>query len=421
MIVDGVAIRTPGIEQIATGYGNCRGAYTWRDGYCYMVSGDSLIRINSDYSVTSLGTIAGTEDCEFSPGQANLVIIVKNGNGYYYNETDGLVQITDTDFISSVSVDYVDGRHVFIPYDGEPAIYSEVDQPSNISPLAFFDAEELPDKNKVCINIQNQLGIGGTDSFEFFRTNINPDIVFTRRDGARVDVGFIGGLTRFGGTFAFIGRQREQAPRIYAMGTGNYQAFSSPAIDEILSGYTESELEACHTIRYEWKGVEVIAFTLTRHTFSYANNVWIYQDSSIDGSIGPWRAKGIAHAYGKYIVGDSDSSKIGILSNVTTEYGYDVEFEVKTFIRDLRDSNFDVTRIEIDCLTGQKLTAETIGLSVSRDGRSWGEFRYKSLGVTGEYGKRVLWQPVGKFENYCGVRIRSTADVQFSLESIQAS
>lgn len=418
--LDNGAIRAPGVELIATGSGECRGSSEWRDGYTYMVSGTSLVRVNSDDTVTTIGTIAGTADCVFSQGQTNLVIIVKGGAGYYYNTTDGLVQITDTDFVPSVSVDFIDGRHVFIPYDGDPAFYSEIDAPGSISPLSFFDAEELPDKNRIVINVQNQIAIGGADSFEFFKTNIDPDVVFTRREGGRVDVGYIGGLTRFASTFAFIGRKRGQAAKIYAMGSGDAQGFSTPAIDEILAGYTDAQKQAAEGYRFEWKGLEILVFTLENHTFAFANGEWVFLDSTLDGLVtGPWRVKGVSYSNNKYIVGDRTSSNIGTLSDVATEYGYDVEFEVKTFIRGERDSNFDITSIEIDCLTGQKLTTETIGISFSRDGRSWSDFSYESLGIIGEYEIRVLWQPVGRFENFCGIRIRSTADVKFSLESIQ--
>ena len=422
VLPDGV-VRMPGINSFATGAGICRGAQTWRDGLAYMVSGTSLIRISSAGVVTTLGTISGTADCIFSPGQTDLVIIVKGGNGYRYNDTDGLVQITDTDYLPSVGVDFIDGRHVFVPDDGDPAIYSEVDAPEDIDGLSFFDAEELPDKNRAVINVQNQLFLGGDDSFEIFRTNIDPDVVFTRREGARTDVGYISGLVRFDGSFAFIGRQRDQAPQIYVMGTGTAQPISTPPIIEILNTqYTADELRECDAFRYEWKGYEVLVFNLARHTLKFCNNLWTYADSNLNGSSeGPWRAKGICYAYGKYIVGDREDDSIGFLDDIETEYGEQLEAEVQTFIRGERDSYTDVTSIEIDALTGQTASNVTIGLSLSRDARTWGEYRYKSLGLTGAYNRRVVWQPVGNIENYLGIRLRVTGNVKFSLESIQST
>lgn len=415
-------IRTPGIEAFTVGSGVCRGASQWRDGYDYQVSGNDLIRINSVGSITVLGTIAGSADCVFSPGQTNLVIVVKGGNGYRYNDTDGLVQITDPDYIPSVSVDFIDGRHVFVPYDGEPAFYSSVDSPGDISPLSFFDAEELPDKNRAVINVQNQLIILGDDSFEVFRTNIDPDVVFTRREGARVDVGYIAGLTRFAGTFAFLGRSREQTARFFVAGAGTAEPISTPAIDEILNDdYTAAEREECEGMRYEWKGTEVLVFTLPRHTFKFANGIWSYADSDLDGTnAGQWRARWISCGAGRYVVGDREGSNIGILSNEPSEYGDRLEAELQTYVRDERNSYIDITKLELDCLTGQAITNKTVGISVSRDARIWSDYHYRTLGLIGKYSQRVLWQPIGQCENYLGIRIRTTADVSFSLEALTA-
>lgn len=416
-------VRTPGIDSFGTGVGTCRGAETWRNGKAYMVSGNSLISIASTGAITNLGTISGTADCVFSLGQVNIVIIVKGGDGYYYNETNGLQQITDTDFLPSASVDFIDGRHVFIPADGSPAFYTEIDNPNSISPLAFFDAEELPDKNKAVINTQNQLIILGDDSAEIFRTNVNPDVVFSRREGSRIDYGFIGGLVRFGNTFAFVGRKRGEAAQIFVMGSGRAEPISSEAVDQLINKeYTGEERAACEAYRYVWDSYEVLVFTFARHTLKFVNGQWVYSSSELNDSVqGQWRVKGICYAYGHYIVGDRDNSKIGKLSDSATEYGEDVEFEVQTYIRDEKNTYFDVNAITLDNLTGQSDTEQTISLRLSKDGRTYYDPIPRSLGLKGEYAKQITWQPVGQVENFLGMKLRSTAPVKFGMESIQAT
>ena len=424
MLSEGGPIRTPGIESLGNGLGACRGAVEWLvDGECYQVSGSYLIRVSSSGTVTSLGVISGSADVVFSQGQANLVIIVKGGDGYYYSSSAGLQQIADPDYLPSVDVDFIDGRHVFIPADGSPAIYSEIDQAGSIEPLAFFDAEELPDKNKAVINVQNQLYIGGEGSFEIFRTNIDPDIVYTRREGARVDVGYAGGKVRFANTFAFLGRMRGEGYRFYLMGSGSATGISNEAIDEILNEeYAAAELEQCDSCRFEYKGIETVVFNLARHSFGFSGGNWFYLDSFVDNQPSVWRGKGIAHVNGKYIIGDRFGSNIGVLKSTQTEYSADTEFELQTFIRSDREANFNLGKIELDCLVGQKLTEQTVGLSISRDGLTWTPFYYVGLGKTGEYKRVVRWQPaggIGSFESYCGIRIRSTGDIKFGLESVQ--
>lgn len=426
-IPEGV-VRFPGTDELLTGDGITRGAATWYvDNKPYYVSGNRLIRIEADFSKTDLGFIAGITDCVFSLGQVNLVIIVQSGKGYRYNETDGLVEITDPDFLPSVSVDFIDGRHVFIPADGSPAFYSEVDEAGTISPLSFFDAEELPDVNKVVINISNQLYIGGEQSFQIFRTNIDPDNVFIPRQGSRVDVGYVSGLIRIRTSFAFIGRRRDEGYKIYVMGSGDAQPISNSTLDELMNEeFTQDQIEAATVDSFEYKGYDVIVFTIADRSFSFLFEMasWSYVDSVLDGTaLGPWQGKGITQAYGRYLVGNRNDSKIGQLSATPTEYGEDVEFEIQSFIRSERESYFEIEKLELDCLNGQKLTDERIGLKISRDGVLWpDDFHYRSFGTIGRYSQEIKWDPpggIGTYENFMGFRLRSTADVRFGLESIQ--
>lgn len=418
-------IRTPGIGAFAEATGTCRGATSWYvDNNAYFVTGTDLLRVTSAGAVVNLGTIEGAADVVFSQGQVNLVIIVKGGKGYRYNALEGLLEISDIDYLPSVSADFIDGRHVFIPADGSPAFFSDIDKAGDINPLSFFDAEEVPDGNSAVINLNNQLYILGEQSLEVFRTNVDPDLVFTRREGARVDVGYIGGLTRFGLSAAFIGRRRDEGAKFFVISSGQAQEFSTPAIAEILNEeYSLEELQACNVVRYEWKNYEAIAFNLTRHTLMFCNGEWFYQDSTLDGlETDPWRAKGICNVGGQFLVGDSLEAKIGRLGDYQTEYGNDVEFEIRTFARGEREAYLQIGALMLDCLTGQKLTAESIRLSISKDGRSWGDWFPRSLGTTGDYSRLVKWQPPGGFgvkENFLGIRLRSTADVKFSMEALQ--
>lgn len=425
MLTEGGPIRTPGITSFTSAPGELfRGAVTWSiDGRRYQVNDTSLLRVDADGSLTDLGTIEGSNDVVFSPGQVELLIIVKGGAGYTYSLIDGLAEITDPDFFPSVDADFIDGRHVLIPEDGEPAAYTNVDDAGVIDGLAFFDAEELPDRNKCVINVRNTLYIGGSDAFETFVTTSDPDVVFSRREGGRVDTGFVAAKVRHMNTFAFLGRERDQGYKIYLMGAGSAQPISSEAINEILNEeYTEDELKACSAESFEHKGHKVLAFTLARHTLCFANGAWFFMDSKVDQQVSPWRAKGITHSFGRYICGDRESGEIGVLEPVTTEYGADIEFEIKTFAKNHRESFFSVSSIMLDCLVAQSTESESISLSLSKDGYKWTQFFARELGKAGNYQKLVKWEPpggLGFYESFMGIRIRSSANARFSLEALQ--
>lgn len=421
--IDGSVVRTPGIESFRTQVGDgCRGAATWFvDGKPYFVIGNDLIRIESNQTITTIGTIDGTADCILSGGQVQMVICVKGAKSYTYSDSGGLAQIVDPNFLPSKSVDFIDGRHVFVPSDGSPAIYSEVDQAGTFNALSFFDAEELPDINQHLINVRNQLYIQGNESSEIFSTTGNVDAPFARRSGSRIDYGYISGGIRYKNTFAFIGKQRDQSYAFYLMGTGDAVEFSRGVVAQDLNErYTKEEIASVKANKFKWFGQEFLAFTFPDKTYAFSEGKWFFLDSDLNGTEdGPWRVNGVAYAYGNYYVGDLDSGNIGLLTEDPGEYGLQVEYQIDTFMRSPRGAYMTPKMLELEILSGQNGT--TVGVALSRDGRVRGDYHYRSLGATGEYQKRVRWRPsggLGRFESFVGISIRGTGNVRIGSEGI---
>lgn len=423
--LEGSLARTPGIESLITAEGTgCRGATTWFVDECaYFVLGGTLYRLEHLEILTALGSIAGTTDCVLSGGQVQLVVLVKGGPAYTYDRDNGLIQITDPNFLVSVSVDFIDGRHIYIPADGSPAFFSEVDRAGEFNPLSFFDGEEMPDLNRFVINLKNMLFIMGSESTEIFTPTGIVEAPFSRRSGSRIDIGYVSGGTRFADTFAFIGKPRDQSYAIYVMGSGAAQQISNPVVTEDINAFTDEEIEACKVNRFKWYGMEFLCFSIADRTYVFCNGNWLFMDSDLNGTeAGPWRANGVSFANGKYYVGDRHSNNIGILTKIPSEYGENIEYQLNTFLRTERGENMRPKMVEVDVLTGQNAT--TLGLALSRDGRVSHDYHYRSLGRTGEYQRRVRWHPsggLGRFESYMGMSLRGTGQVNFGAESIYVS
>lgn len=420
-LANGYLTRRPGITETGEviSSSGCRGSATWYvDENAYFVIGEQLYQLDSNQNIFNIGKVEGSGDVVFSLGQVNLVIIVKGGNGYIYNPTDGLSQITDPDFIASDSVDFIDGRHVYIPSDGSPAFYSEIDQPGNIDPLAFFDAEELPDLNRVTINISNSLYIGGSESFEIYRSTADVNTPFARRDGARIDVGYVSGIERYLSTFMFIGRSRDQSYAIHLMQQGSTQIISNEAINELLNDYTKDELLSVNSFSFVWLEHYFVGWNLPRHTIVFVDGNFVFFDSNLNGNtIGPWRGRSITFAHGNYYLGDRSTANIGRLSSSPDEYGSPYEWELKSFIRGNRESYFSLSQMTVDILTGNY--PSTIGLAVSRDGRVFSDHLYKSLGNVGEYNRIVQWAGgLGVYESLMSFKLRGTGDAKISIEGV---
>jgi len=418
---DNTLLKTPGQSSFTTGEGLGRGAIDFQDEH-YQVSGSSLIRVAQDGTTTVIGTIAGTADVVMSTSFTALNIIVKGGAGYSFSPSGGLVLMTGS-FQPSVDITAINSRFVYIPSDGGPAFFTDVNVPSDIPSLNFFDAEFLPDRNTGCKNLSNDLYILGLDSSEVFRDIGPSNAPFVRVDSAAIETGLIGGGANYRDTFLFLGKDKGGSFAFHAMGSGDAPKISNSAIDEILNEeYTQDELFDVTAQRFTWKGVDMVAFRLARDTLLFYGSGWSYIQSGINGDdeFQPWDVNHLAFSYGKYLTCSATSNKIGVLGTELTEFGNKIERQIVTFIKGAPNSYFLIDNLFLSCITGTSATSGTIGLSISEDGLKYGPTKFRSLGKHGQTKRQVVWYGgIGpQHESFCGIKLRTTADVNFSTEGV---
>lgn len=420
---DNTLLLTPGITSLSTGQGKCRGAITFNERH-YQVSGTSLIRVNEDGTTVVIGTIEGTADVDMAVSFIALEIVVKaaTGKGYSMDTSEVLVEIVDPDFKSSIEVASINQRFVFVPFDGGPLFFTDVNFPTVIPALNFFDAELLPDRNTGVINLRNNLYVGGEDSFEVFRDIGDVDAPFQRVDGAAIETGYLTAKARYKDTFVFLGRDRDGSFAFHAMGSGDAPKISIPQIDEILNNeYTLDELKLCTSQRQTRNGVDMVSFRLARDSFLFYGTGWAYIQSGIDGlgTQRPWDVNHLAFTFGKYITGSAIDTKIGILDDGILEFGEEIERTIQTFIRTESDAYFRINNIFLSCSTGSSLVEGSVALQISRDNLTFGPQVPRGLGAIGQTERQLSWYGGGGvFERFAALRLRTTSDVSFSTDGL---
>lgn len=419
-------IRTPSIDLVGVGYGLCRGWGLFQ-GEAYFCSGKRFIRVNADDSIDDLGEMSGGDIVTMASTANEMAIVVRGGNSYVW---DGST-LTDTtlnpnfEFYQDVAV--INQRAFYVPLNGGPIAFSEVNDLGTINAANFIDAQLLPDNNVGNINYRNNMYILGEQSIEAFRPTGNADIPIQRDEaGSIFDTGYVAGKVLYADTFGFLGRLRNGSFGFHVMGQGKCPRISNPAVEEILNEqYNVEELAECVGMRYKWKGYEVVVFTLQRHTFCFSNGNWFFQESRISGENvqSPWCGIHLVFAYGRYLIGDRSCANIGSLADGKADYGENIEREIVTFVRVPRNEYFSFSTLTWDCLVGTgSENSDTIGISVSQDGLLYGPMVWRSLGELGSYRKMIRWVMAGGFgtyENFMGLRTRITAQVDFAADALQ--
>lgn len=416
----------PGITQITTTDKVARGQFVW-NGALYQVVSTDLIKITNTTTgaFIVIGTIAGTEVIETAMGFNDTVIVVKGVAGAIYtlDTSDTLTDISgNANFAPCTDVAHIDGRFVYIPFDGDPAFFSDVGAAGTVQVLSFFDAEELPDKNNSVFNFDNTLYIGGTDSFEQFRdTGASPN-PFGRITGARLSNGYIGGLIEYNETFLFLGREKDQDFGIYAIGEGLAPKISNAAIDLVLTTYTQEELAAAIGGRFKWRGYDIATFTLARDSFGFYAGNWFVLDTVFDGVSKPWGGGFITQFEGQYFTAFED--KIGVFARVNTDYGNSITRIIDTAFEQEDNDFFTCQSIELGISQGFSTTAGSVAIFLSKDNVTYGQPLFRNLGVIGEYSHHLTWNEpggMGAYDGFMGVRIYTTEDVEFSADHLIAN
>lgn len=179
-------------------------------GLIYVVSFNSLYRIDTALVVTNLGTVGGSGRAQILanaiPGDSQILVLNGIGDGFVYTNTGGLVQITDPDFFQTVSGTVLNERFWFARKDTNEFFGSSISDGLSYDPLTFGTAEESPDNVIAVIAKKSALWVGGEDNFEYWQSIDDPTLPLRRTSGTTKERGISASasLAEIGSSFAWL-------------------------------------------------------------------------------------------------------------------------------------------------------------------------------------------------------------------------
>lgn len=437
-------LRTPGIKQFAdSGSGNSRGGIVFTNGIPYRVIGNSLISTNVNGVITNHGTITGVSDVSITSNGINIAIQDPTGNSYFFTPSTGILELNNTaaflSFGQARTVTFKDGFYIYttdsIFFTSSP---KTVNDGKDFNALDFADAEISPDKIVAGHNNHNQLYILGENTIEVFQTISTSGFPFQRIPGAMIQKGCaaIFSVVEFDNGFLFLGGDVGEQPAIWKALGSSIQKISNSSIDQLLQKSTTEEISNTRAFTYSQNGSFFAVFTIGDNTFSYdattsalsGKNEWHERQTGITNGVGfqPWRGIHGLKAFGKILIGDDRSGKIGELDfNTLTEYGDNVErfFTTKPF----SNQGDDIFSHEIELIMQTGVGDETtpnpqIRMDYSDNGgRTFSNEIPQSIGAVGKFNTRVRWTRLGSIPRDRMLRFKMTDPVEYNIYSLFAN
>jgi len=392
-----------------------------------IISGSPVtVYVNVTYlfSVSSSGV--ATEVGTFGDSYTRSAIITDNGNvmcivfpdaeSYFYDTTNGLVQITDTVFQGYEAEDggvrsvcFIDGYFVFNTYE---AIFNSslvtTNDGKNFDALDFVQPF-LREKARLVLSVRGELMVFGSDTSKTYSNVGGADFPFQEIPGATIQKGLEDQVNavEFDNSYFFIGSGLNERLAIWrGIGGGGVSKISTDYIDRqiIQSGFTADlqpfMIDGRPFIVYS--GAESFAYDVLSSSIKGVP-VWIELTEGQDDD--SWANLRTVEVYNKIIV-DRTDEVLYLDTSVSGVYGTgDREFTFSGSYLQNQSEALIVNRLELVMETGIGTDIEVdptqvnpvVLMEYSDDGaNTWKSAGTREIGRQAVYEKRLVWTRLGR-------------------------
>jgi len=406
------------------------------------VNGNTLYRLNrilegteETYTIDSLGTIEGEGRVSMADNGTQLMVLVPGGKGYIYNEdaSTPFQEILDAGFYENGNpqiVIFVDGFFACTT-DSKRWIISNLKDGLSWSPLDYGTAESDPDITVSLVTHNNQVFLFGSVTTEVFQ-NVGVQGLQSfpfRRNNVFLDKGCVAkfSVVKAFQTFFMLGAGVNETPAFYTYNGNNFEPISTDAIDYILARYTPEDIESCFGWSYAEGGAYFVGWTFPDRTFVFDMNSgeWHERYSYLNYTDTRWRVNSVATAYNSVIVGDFVDGRLGILDlDELQEYGEAIRsfFTTQPFSNGGDELVIPELELTMEAGVGNDLVPDPkVGLSISRDGKTFKYERLRGIGKKGEFERRTVWHANGRVPRFAVLRFRISDPIKKVIIKLEAA
>lgn len=363
------------------------------DNYWFVVSGETLYKIDSNGNATVIGNIPGTGICQFA-GTIDKLVIVRSGYAY---STDGTtihtIAMPDGRLVGSVCC--IDGSFLLSQKDYYRFYWLRPGE-SDPDPLSFASAERSPDGIVGFAILSDEIWIIGQSNIEVWQTTGDLDAPYVRIAGRVYSYGCVDANTIY--TTSYQGQPCAiwvTEKRSVVMGQGATQIISTKAVENILQTATNFR-----SYGFRWNQHEFYVLTTDQKTlvFNLNNQTWSTFDSY---SYPNWRAHVGFQLDEDVYCGDAYTGTLWKLDSGYSDDGEKIVREVSGFLIETssKANCFSVNvRINAGWAPGYSYTP-VLEMRFSDDyGFSWSPYYQVQMGKKGAYDYDVTYRSLGTYQ-----------------------
>ena len=431
--------RAPGLNlEVTVGNGPVRGLWTF-GAYAYVASGNTLYKLDSEYNITTIGTLANDGPVSMADDGTHLFIAC-NGPSFVYNATTlAFGQITDPDFPGALTVSYLGGYFVFIEPNSQRVWVTELLDPTSIDPLDFASAEGSPDGLVSSITDHSEIWLFGTNSVEVWYNSGAADFPLQRIQGAFNEIGCAAtySVAKLDNGLFWLGADARGRGIVYRANGYTGTRISTHAVEWQIQQYGDISDAIAYTYQQDGHAFYVLTFPTAGATWVYdvATQAWHERASFNNGDFDRHRSNCQMSFNQEIIVGDYQNGNLYSFDLTKYADGPRVQKWLRSW-RALPTGTNNLNRtaqhsLQLDAEAGVGavgvtevpghiyLTPLTIGdlgiedeivivnsidlyvepqvmLRWSDDGgHTWSNEHWQTMGTRGAYGTRVFWRRLG--------------------------
>lgn len=380
------------------------------DGLTYAVCGGRLWRIGEDGAPMNLGAV------DTSPASIcgnNGYVCVQAGTRYFVYDpaTSTMTEPAAGAFTAIGSVEFYGNYTVLTEAGGRRFQWSDLAEPGTLPGLNFSTADGKDDNLLRAMAMDGRLYLFKEESTEvWYNSGEAGAEAMVRMTGGVYDVGLRSRdlACRFEGGAFIVGNDN----RAHLVSGGQFQPVSTPPVETAIKLHRP---QACLTYSDEGHTFLALIFKdAPAWVYDLAMGEWHERAEGVN--LGPWNVAASCKIGTEWAVG-RNNGQVSILRRTNEDGSSPLVREITS--RTLRMDGARAVLREFEIYPRQGFSAGTMDLHISRDGgATWTPPKPKSIGETGQFGRRVIWKGMGQSRSLTAkLRWTDPADISLSTQA----